>query len=132
MFDHNRRRRQFFQNLRSARVGSLRRAIRGLVDGPAEELKIPDDLVHESPTREVEMALLEMEGRESLALEEAIRWLARGRFGRCQDCGTRIAASRLRALPFATRCRACQEAWEGRGDGRRERPGFGLRRAVAQ
>ena len=131
MFDSNRRRRRFFQALRSARVGSLRRAIRGLVDGPAEELKIPDDLIHESPTREVEMALLEMEGRESVALEEAIRWLARGRFGQCQDCGARIAASRLRARPFATRCRICQEAWEGR-DGTHEHPALGFRRAVAQ
>ena len=132
MFDHNRKRRQFFQALRSSRVGNLRRAIRGLVNGPAEELKIPDDLIHESPTREVEMALLEMEGRESLALEEAIDWLARGRFGHCQDCGARIAASRLRARPFATRCRACQEAWEGRGEGTREYLTLGLRRAVAQ
>ena len=130
MFDHDRRRRQFFQTLRSVRIGNLRRAIRGLVNGPAEELKIPDDLIHESPAREVEMALLEMEGRESRALEEAIHWLARGRFGHCQDCGTRIAASRLRALPFATRCRNCQESLEGRSD-RRERPEVSLRRAVA-
>ncbi len=117
MFDNDRRRMRLFQSLRSMRIGNLRRAIRGLVEGSPEEIKIPDDLIRESPTREVEMALLEIAGRESRELDEALRWLARGRFGECQDCGGRIAAARLRAVPFATRCRTCQESLEQRSGG---------------
>jgi RNA polymerase-binding transcription factor DksA len=133
MFDNDRRRVRLFERLRSMRIGSLRRAIRGLVRGYAEEIKVPDDLIRESPAREVEMALLEMEGRESRDLEEALRWLARGRFGECQDCGTRISAVRLRAVPFATRCRDCQEEAEqesGRAERERWGPLFG--RVVTQ
>jgi RNA polymerase-binding transcription factor DksA len=122
MFD-NRRRRRLFQRLRTTSIGNLRRAIRALVESHMEEIKIPDDLVHESPAREVEMALLEIAGRESRELDEALRWLARGRFGECQDCGGRIAAARLRAVPFATRCRTCQESLEQRS-GRIVHEGF--------
>lgn len=32
--------------------------------------------------------------------------------GDCSECGERIEAARLRALPFATRCTACQTAFE--------------------
>lgn len=34
--------------------------------------------------------------------------------GVCSDCGDRIAAGRLKALPDATRCVACQREFESR------------------
>ena len=37
---------------------------------------------------------------------------AQGAYGVCEDCGRRIAEERLEALPDATRCVACQAAWE--------------------
>jgi phage/conjugal plasmid C-4 type zinc finger TraR family protein len=37
---------------------------------------------------------------------------AQGAYGICEDCGQEIAAERLAALPGATRCVACQGAWE--------------------
>lgn len=37
---------------------------------------------------------------------------AQGAYGICEDCGRKIAAERLEALPDATRCVACQAAWE--------------------
>jgi hypothetical protein len=40
-----------------------------------------------------------------------------GAYGRCVDCRQPIVASRLHARPFAVRCRACQEAVEGRARG---------------
>jgi DnaK suppressor protein len=38
--------------------------------------------------------------------------MAQGVYGICEDCGQKIAAERLEALPDATRCVACQAAWE--------------------
>jgi DnaK suppressor protein len=35
-----------------------------------------------------------------------------GRFGLCEVCGGPIGQERLAALPEATRCVACQGAWE--------------------
>ena len=32
--------------------------------------------------------------------------------GLCHDCGERIGAERLAALPSAVRCVGCQAAWE--------------------
>ena len=37
---------------------------------------------------------------------------AQGAYGICEDCGRKIADERLEALPDATRCVACQAAWE--------------------
>jgi len=37
---------------------------------------------------------------------------AQGSYGVCEDCARPIGDERLRALPDATRCVACQAAWE--------------------
>jgi DnaK suppressor protein len=37
---------------------------------------------------------------------------AQGTYGLCEDCGWQIGEERLEALPDATRCLACQAAWE--------------------
>lgn len=36
-------------------------------------------------------------------------------FSHCLDCGDQISAERLKAMPSARRCVACQEAVEDRG-----------------
>jgi RNA polymerase-binding transcription factor DksA len=43
--------------------------------------------------------------------------LKQGAYGRCADCGERIAAARLRVLPFAERCRECQSACDRQPSG---------------
>ena len=55
--------------------------------------------------------------RERLAgrvnqLSVALRRLQDGQYGICERCGQRIEPARLRALPEATTCRACQETLE--------------------
>ncbi|HET7293495.1 MAG TPA: TraR/DksA family transcriptional regulator, partial [Vicinamibacteria bacterium] len=42
-------------------------------------------------------------------IDSALERLQNGDYGTCSDCGTEIAELRLRALPFADRCRDCQE-----------------------
>jgi len=51
----------------------------------------------------------------------ALRRLAGGVYGFCVDCGEEIGMGRLRSLPFALRCRNCQESWEA-SEGRSTRP----------
>jgi DnaK suppressor protein len=43
-------------------------------------------------------------------VEEALGRLKAGDFGDCQACGEPIAAKRLRALPWARYCLACQDS----------------------
>ena len=45
-------------------------------------------------------------------IEEAVLLLLDGRYGRCVDCRSTISPARLRALPFAIRCLACQDRLE--------------------
>ena len=42
----------------------------------------------------------------------ALRRLEEGTFGYCFECGEEISERRLRALPFAVRCKDCEEARE--------------------
>lgn len=51
--------------------------------------------------------------RETLIkIDEALRKLKENSYGICEDCGDDINAERLRVMPFAIRCRDCQEAQE--------------------
>jgi len=50
--------------------------------------------------------------RELDEIADALRRLGSGIYGMCQSCRKRIALPRLRAVPAARFCRACQEVEE--------------------
>jgi RNA polymerase-binding protein DksA len=41
------------------------------------------------------------------AIDHALQRLDDGLYGQCETCGSEIAANRMQALPFATRCISC-------------------------
>jgi DnaK suppressor protein len=45
-------------------------------------------------------------------INASLEKLKNGEYGICEDCGEPIAPERLRVLPYATRCRECQEKWD--------------------
>jgi RNA polymerase-binding transcription factor len=45
-------------------------------------------------------------------VESALARLDEGEYGWCAECGEEISDRRLAALPFATRCRACESRTE--------------------
>ena len=49
-------------------------------------------------------------GRIAAEVDRALAKVSEQSYGRCDDCGGPIAAERLEALPWATRCVACQGA----------------------
>lgn len=61
---------------------------------------------------DIEFALIQMKAETLHKIEEALRRLEEGTFGYCFECGEEISERRLRALPFAVRCRNCEEARE--------------------
>lgn len=63
-------------------------------------------------TTEVESEAMDRRVRMVKQVDLALRRLVEGAYGFCADCGKDIGVERLRSLPFALRCRACQEAWE--------------------
>ena len=65
--------------------------------------------------RAVGAAMVEASSSTVRGIESALGRLQRGTYGACQDCGGRIPAARLRVIPFALRCRDCQQEWEALG-----------------
>ena len=72
-------------------------------------------------------ALLQMQAEMVTRIDEALGRLDSGDYGSCLTCGREISERRLRALPFAVRCQACEERREGElGHARQQRGGFSL------
>jgi RNA polymerase-binding transcription factor len=95
----------------------VHRGIRVLLEGPADPVEVtaPEELGPTNVERELDLALLELKAERCRRISDAMQRARRGSFGCCDSCGERIAPARLRALPFATRCRSCQEREEGQG-----------------
>ena len=62
--------------------------------------------------REVMTASLERRSQIVRLITAALERLAAGRYGLCVECGGKIAARRLRSVPWTPRCLRCQEAAE--------------------
>jgi DnaK suppressor protein len=61
---------------------------------------------------DIEFALIQMKSETLNKINDALLRLDRGDYGNCFECGEEIAEKRLRALPFAVRCKDCEEARE--------------------
>jgi DnaK suppressor protein len=61
---------------------------------------------------DIEFALIQMKSETLNKINDALGRLEQGNYGNCFDCGEEIAEKRLRALPFAVRCKDCEEARE--------------------
>jgi len=61
---------------------------------------------------ELEFALVQMKSETLNKVNDALVRLEQGDYGYCFDCGEEIVEKRLRALPFAVRCKDCEAARE--------------------
>ena len=74
-----------------------------LDQGESSEVDIQED---------IEFALIQMKSETLTKIDAALRRLEDGTYGDCFECGDQISEARLRALPFAVRCKDCEEARE--------------------
>ncbi len=72
----------------------------------------PGDPPDVEPQDDLEFALIQMKAETASKINEALVRLEEGSYGLCFECGDEIAQPRLRALPFAVRCKDCEEAVE--------------------
>jgi RNA polymerase-binding protein DksA len=81
---------------------------------------VPDsgELAAENVARDVALADIDRDAAELEAIDSALERLDRGTYGRCVECGTTIAPTRLGHAPEAARCLECQQRSESHG-GRR-------------
>src|SRR5947209_1162386 len=61
---------------------------------------------------DIEFALIQMKSETLTKVNDALARLEQGTYGNCFECGEEIAEKRLRALPFAVRCKDCEEQKE--------------------
>lgn len=57
---------------------------------------------------DMDLVLLQMRADTLSRINKALSRLDAGEYGICIECSAEIATPRLRALPFAVRCRACE------------------------
>ena len=83
----------------------------------AEEIKLEKtedegDLASISHDRDVLLSLHEGSFARLQLIQKAIEVIDQGQYGECTRCGGVINEKRLDAIPWATKCIACQEATE--------------------
>jgi DnaK suppressor protein len=101
-------------------LGTRRREVQNEVqsrirDGRADRtVDVLDDLEHSDADSQgdIELALLQMKTETLVRIDEALVRLDAGQYGSCRDCESAISERRLRALPFAVRCQACEQRRE--------------------
>ena len=70
------------------------------------------DLANQTFEQELAIGLLQ-NGQEVLgAIAAALDRIEAGTYGKCERCGRPIAEERLQALPYASRCIACEQRVE--------------------
>lgn len=99
------KRRSYFQGEAQSRIREWRA---GRPDEGRDGLEDSDADNH----GDMEFALAQMRGETLARIDEALARLDVGRYGFCFECDDEIAERRLRALPFAVRCQACEQKRE--------------------
>jgi DnaK suppressor protein len=105
------------QNLLRDRRREVHEALRGRVrrtpfaegaDSGLDETEHAEAHVQE----DIEVALIQMKRDTIRQVEASLVRLEAGHYGHCSECRAEIPQSRLRAVPFALRCRTCEESRE--------------------
>lgn len=70
------------------------------------------DMAADTYEREVSMNIVSNEQEILYQIDDALKRLDDGSFGICQQCNQPITMSRLKAVPYASLCIACQRTKE--------------------
>ena len=77
-------------------------------DHRREVFKDPFGMASITHDDEVVAAVVDTRARQLEEIDRALADIDAGRYGICRECGEEIPKARLKILPFATRCVACQ------------------------
>ena len=101
-------------------LGERRREVQdegqqGIHDGRTNRPgEVRDDFEHGDVDLQgdIDLEMLQMRAENLTRIDEALLRLDASQYGFCVECAGEIAARRLRVLPFAVRCRTCEEKRE--------------------
>ena len=121
----DRRRYEVLSQMLTERQSEIRNKLRSLREVlPAAVTQVKDDEERsmEDFVLGMDFALMEMESETLRKIDEALLRLDEGTYGACSECDESISEMRLKALPFASLCRGCQEQAEESDAARHARP----------
>ena len=108
--------RRILENRRDEMAGEVQHKIRSVRTEASETTKYRVADAAETSEADIqddiEFALIQMKAETLDKIEAALVRLEEGAYGYCYECGEEIAERRLRALPFAVRCKNCEEVRE--------------------
>ena len=90
----------------------VQQKVRAFRDSGADTVRPATDLSDDPAQEDLDFALVDMQAQTLENIRTALARLQAGEYGVCHDCDEEIPEKRLRALPFATRCIACQTSAE--------------------
>ena len=70
------------------------------------------DVSNDNARHEMELRMLSEDGDVLKLIEEALKRLEKGEYGRCQECGEPISEGRLKIRPYAVFCVKCKTKHE--------------------
>jgi len=107
-----------FKQLLERRRAGIRAQIREKIRAVREQKRVLDAsrsrtaFTDDVADDDVDLGIVRVQGQILARIKAALARLEAGEYGVCEECGREIADNRLRAVPFATRCRDCQETIE--------------------
>jgi len=106
--------RTMLEERRRLLMGDVNGRIRDVRARGGSDREVVDE--HESADadsqEDLDLALIQMKADTLRRIDAALRRLEKGAYGNCAECGDPIAPERLTALPFAVRCKDCEELRE--------------------
>ena len=115
MLDRKRRTAHLRQMLRDRRREVQGEVQRRLSGRRTARLRDVSDELEDSDAHvqgDIDLALLQMKVETVARIDASLARLKAGQYGRCVECERPITERRLRALPFALRCQACEQRRE--------------------
>jgi DnaK suppressor protein len=130
------RRAQNLRRLLEQRKRQLTAEMQGMMrtvrqDSRAERTADEQDVAESETRSDIDLAVIQMKAETVARVDAALRRLDQGGHGDCVECGEKISIERLTALPFALRCRDCEESREKALNGGRMRTGTAWRDSIA-
>ena len=111
--EYIRRVRSILIERRDSLLQSLRSELNtGWSANPVRDVRDYGDAASDSEFRELLVELANADARDLRQINEAIARAEQGTYGVCSDCQQNIPILRLKALPYATRCVRCQQAFD--------------------
>jgi DnaK suppressor protein len=111
---------QMLSERRRELVAEVHTRIRDSRSGQPKEVRDSGEDSDAEHQGDVEFSLLQVRAETLHRIDEALRRLDAGKYGTCIACEGEISAPRLRALPFAVRCTACESRREHARDRARQ------------